>query len=358
MVFSTACAGRASCPTTVCVERTVLLQIFIDESGTFSQPKDTSKPSVSGVGALILRDSERNAVYAEFEKLKKSWGKIGEVKGSLLNEGHIPQVISLLKKYGAIFEATVIDLSLENQHGITEHKQKQSEKLLENPTPSHNPGLIESVAGAADKLSGTPNQLYVQSCCTYELIHRVIQNTTLYFSLRYPSELSSFKWRIDAKDTVVTPYEDLWKTLVGGLLQSKSAREPLIQITEGDYSAFSGFTSSYSTTPGYLIPLFGVKSPFETIEVGTIWRGDNELVDSGSSLGIQLVDILITSLRRAMSGTLQTRGWATIGALMLSPGSRSTVPQIISLSDTPTHQSVPYRLVFNLCERYSRPVIK
>src|SRR3546814_10263368 len=87
-----------------------------------------------------------------------------------------------------------------------------------------------------------PHQLYIQSCATFELIWRTIENATMYYCQRRPVELGAFYWVVDGKDKdKVTDWEDWWSQVIMPITESKSLRKPLGIFSEGDYYHFKRF---------------------------------------------------------------------------------------------------------------------
>jgi hypothetical protein len=86
------------------------LYVFIDESGTFSGFHDGS---INVVGTLAIPDAKLQFLEKKFAKV---WARLpldkGEVKGRLLNEDQIDEVVTLLARNEVVFEATVLDLGL------------------------------------------------------------------------------------------------------------------------------------------------------------------------------------------------------------------------------------------------------
>ncbi|HEY6305335.1 MAG TPA: DUF3800 domain-containing protein [Candidatus Angelobacter sp.] len=52
-------------------------------------------------------------------------------------------------------------------------------------------------------------------------------------------------------------------------------------------------------------------------DAGKLFRGQREFKDSRDFLGLQLADILATTLRRALNGNLQIAGWKEFGGLIV-----------------------------------------
>ncbi|WP_095203368.1 hypothetical protein [Mesorhizobium carmichaelinearum] len=88
------------------------MHIFIDESGTFTGV-GADLPAVSTLGALILTSHSMPKLFRRYKRLRVNLPKNGkgEVKGSKLNEVQVAMVVELLRKNGAIFCASMIDLA-------------------------------------------------------------------------------------------------------------------------------------------------------------------------------------------------------------------------------------------------------
>ena len=105
------------------------------------------------------------------------------------------------------------------------------------------------------------NQLYVQSVLLTALIETILQTATLYYAQRKPHELGHFRWVVDAKGGVITPYEGLWSKMVMPFLQAKSLREPFIQLRQADYGAFAKFCAVKAEPPRHLRQAAGNLKP-------------------------------------------------------------------------------------------------
>jgi hypothetical protein len=101
----------------------------------------------------------------------------------------------------------------------------------------------------------------------------VVQTATLYYAQRRPAELGHFHWFVDAKDKQqISTYDDIWSTMVMLAIQSRSFREPLIQLQGADYSAFERFCRVSPAPPDYLRGVGSDTSPFEYIDLNAVMR--------------------------------------------------------------------------------------
>ena len=336
------------------------MNIFIDEAGTFTIPSDREW-SISCVGALVIPEQETEEVLLGFKNLKEKWGiKNGEIKGSKLNELEIASVISFLSQFDVIFEVTAIDMKMQTQKGLTTHRILQTDKFTVNITNQHKQTLIQSLREVQNQLRKMSNQLYVQAVCNAELLHNLIQKTTLYFAQRKPKELAEFNWVIDAKQERITTYEELWKKILPLMLQSKSFRKTFIQLEEADYSYFAKYCGEMPESPDHLKKALGNISPFEYIKIGEICK-NLRFQQSHENLCLQIADILTTAIRRAMNGNLQIKGWEKIGHLMVRSERNYQTIHLINLSGNkqPIYKSKkpPYWEVIHMAERTFKSIL-
>ena len=277
------------------------MNIYIDEAGVFLKPSE-DKCAVSAVGALIIPEKKEKIIFSKFEALKRKWGFNGtEVKGSKLNESQITSVIEILEKYNVMFEVVAIDMNIQSDNSIIAHKLNRAQKMVSCTTK--------------EEIKSLSNQLYVQVSLTIELLIQVFQKTMLYYSLRKPKELEFFKWIVDAKNLNITTSEKVWKTLILPLAQSRSFDEPLVTLREGDYSHFFKNRKS-GDIPDYLSEYVKGKDPNKFTELNSVFS-DIKFEDSKNFLGVQLADILVTSIRRSMNGNLQKEGWKSFGSIIV-----------------------------------------
>jgi len=121
----------------------------------------------------------------------------------------VNRVVRILATREAIFEATAIDLGLHTEAGVLAYKQRLAQDtraaLANFPEP-----LRSKVATAVGSLDNMAPQLFIQALTTFELIHRVISHSILFFAQRRPYELSSFSWVVDGKDPAKVTHWENW----------------------------------------------------------------------------------------------------------------------------------------------------
>jgi len=286
------------------------MRIFIDESGTF-----TGQNNISAVGALIIPDQH----FKGFEKL---YGRLrpklpqekGEVKGRLLREEHIREVVAILRKLGCLFEVVVVDSACHSEAEIAAHKARQEEEITKNLTGQHHQSLINQVNFLRDQLVSTPLQLYVQSCALAELVYNSIYHANLYYSFRLAKELGEYHWVIDAKDRdKLTRWEQWWSTVVMPIIESKSFREPFAAAEGGDYRAQERFRTELSE---YKKQFMKDPKKGETFDLRPVLKEDFRF-SWEPEYGLEAADILVNAVRRSLAGNFQREGWLPIRELMV-----------------------------------------
>lgn len=336
------------------------MYIYIDESGLFTNPKKLSN-YVSCMGALIIPEDIHDNLIEDFCKFKKNINHSKqEIKGSHLDEKQVNDLINLLLRYDIIFYACAVDIGIQNEEDINHHKSKQADNFVKNITSNFHPNLIKGLNSVRERLLKLNNQLYVQVICLNELIHNSIQLSTLYYSQRKAKTLESFKWRIDRKHKKVTEYESIWKQVILPLIQSMSLKKPLLCYEKGNYKYFERYARPGNTPPEYLkkyINFDEKKEVFNSIDPKKLIMEDIIFCDSVDNTGIQIIDMLITNLRRGFNGKLQIEGWKNIGKIMIQPMVRSNSIKFITFSDLKNTQPLPYQILFNMTNKFSKQMI-
>ncbi len=286
------------------------VHIFIDESGQFI-PLSGARSRAAAVVGLVIPSSSEGALRRAFRKLKRRLGAGGrELKGSSLTEAETAEVIALLQGYDVIVEAVVLDAGQHDDAKVSRLKAMQADRLFDHITRDHQPSLIQELFGHQASLKGLSNQLFLQVICIWQLIDRMVETATMYYAQRRPAELASFVWRVDAKDKAETTMERLWTTLIGPALTARSVGRPMAMMAGADYSYFS----RYDAEP----PEGIVRQPNRSFtDLGKLFHENFAFASSESDLGLQLSDIVASTLTRALNGTLQPAGWESLGSLFV-----------------------------------------
>jgi len=281
------------------------VRIFIDESGNFT---GYHANSISVVAVFVIPDSSLKGFRRKYERIRPSLPKEnGEVKGKLLAVKDVNRIVRLLANRHAIFEVTAIDLSLHTEAGVIAYRQKLAEETRAG-LPNIPQPLRDKVAAAVDFFEKLTPQLFIQALTTFELVHRTICHSILFFAQGRPYELGSFSWTVDGKDpTKVTNWERWLSFYAQGALISLSKRAPVLMPQPGapyrfNYSFLDRFRRK--ETPGD-----------DSLEPARLLQEFN--FQSGIEMGLEFVDILANTTRKMLKGELDRKGWINMHRLMI-----------------------------------------
>lgn len=199
-------------------------------------------------------------------------------------------------------------------------------------TEEHHPELVASVWDLRARVEAMSSPLYTQSTVTIFLLGNILQRLPAYWVQRIPNEVLTFHWIVDGKDlNRITDAEDWWSTTMLGLLQTRSARDPMVWPDWVDKTAldakFMRPMSEYLRTV-----LTDAKSGFDL----RLLLKESFRFSSDPEPGLELADIVTNCARRALMGNLRSDGWIGLPRLMI-------------------HQSEQYLPLVSLSRREKRP---
>jgi hypothetical protein len=335
------------------------VQIFIDESGSFVQPRQQHR--VSAVGALAIPDQQADALFTAFVDLTAHWAaKDEEVKGSSLSEIQIAGVIELVGRYDCIFDVRGIDMGLHNRTRVATFQDRQAAAVTADITSSSHSSRLEWAAKTEARMRALSPQLFTQAMVTIYLVLDLLQAVTIYYAQRRPQELGQFRWRVDPKDpTRRTELEMLWTDVILPMGQTRSITEPFNTVPGCDYSYFRRFYIERDAMPPDLALHVGERRRRDGgIDVEKILK-DLLFPDSRSEVGLRITDILLSAFCRALNGTLAERGWALLGRLMTTTQDRRSRLVFLRLdpSEEPPGGARPYSWTLATIEREARHIL-
>ena len=119
--------------------------------------------------------------------------------------------------------------------------------------------------------------------------------------------------------SVKTDFEDAFEKYAPVLLQSKSIKEPGSFLDWCDYTSMKRFMYAKGTMPKYLVDRLPYLANEEGIDIQKIVRDDISFIDSKTSPGIQIADLLASGVRRLLrQGFSDNKSAATLlGQLMI-----------------------------------------
>ncbi len=275
------------------------MHIFIDESGSFTGYHERS---ISAVGALAIPSGRLGFIQKKYSKIRSRLPtEKGEVKGRLLNERQVAEVVTMLSRNNVLFEITVADLGFHDEAEVDRYKQQHLDGMLARVDRFASPDR-QLVEEACRQIARTSMPLYLQAITTFELLHTLIKHVPLYFAQREPHELAAFEWIIDGKEpSKVTNWEMWWSWYAQGALANMSIRRPAVVLESADYSFYDKFRGGNGDREGTNLKLLLADVRFS----------------AAAEPGLELVDIVVNAIRRALAGSLGEAGWRGIPQLMI-----------------------------------------
>lgn len=299
------------------------MRIYIDESGIF-KPEPNKPSSVSCITALIVPNVLEKNLFNAFNQwkqlpsLQNKENNSNEIKGSKLDEKEISSLLLLLSRFDVIIEVVCVDTGKTTDSEVARDKLDLSTRFLNSQI-----GAKVNNKFNKDVLMSLPDQLYLQGLLLFQLVNEVLKQSIPYYVQRFPKDLGSFDWFIDAKNKNITEYETISTHLVMPFLQAINHTNPSYYLVEEDYSAFSKYLISEKD-------LVDKKGLFSINEI----MKNLSFEQSETNVGIQIVDILANCIRRAMSDHLQFEGWKYLSNLIIRREKQSIMLTKLNLQIT------------------------
>lgn len=306
------------------------MHIYIDESGSFIPGAGGSRFSC---GAALVIPHTREAQLAHWTgKLLARWDSENsskELKGSALSEIQARALIELVRPYDPLLIVVLIDAGNHSDAEIQNLIAAQANNITANLTDKHHPNLVKELTDLKGRWEALSLQLAIQAFTFFTLTETVLRMGTLYYAQRIPAELGVFRWVLDAKDPArVTPYEEVWSDLLKPFLQATFMTTPLDAMEGADYSAYRNFdfTEELPEETKKRIPAeeLAAGNPTDLRKIMSDLR-----FESSNLIGLRLVDMFASIVRRAFSGKLRIDGWRYAGRLMVC---KQPIVKILELS--------------------------
>jgi len=310
------------------------LFIYIDESGSFVPSPSANSWNV--IAAYVVPEATRKHAESALLQLKRAAGKAhdDEVKLRDISEGPLGVFLSKVAELDSLVFVSCIDLGSQDSGVISAHQAIQVEKIRANIPRMIYPEGRALIEDLASRVGGLSAQLYTQMVAQIDLLDQVYRQTTLYYSQRIPATLSSFRWRIDEKNSSRPIFEETLRHLAPPLLQSKSLREPSLFVHEFDYSHYErAFRFAPGEMPAYLQEETGVEIDSGS-NLGKVLK-DFAFVRSHDVPGVQIADLLASTFRRVLRADFEHNAKVArnLGKIMVQRAKPQAPVHLISLSD-------------------------
>jgi hypothetical protein len=339
----------------------IFVNIYVDESGNF---RSAPQPDAwCAIVAYASPEVDHKPLKSLVKELRADCGRGDEVKLRDIPERRYAQFLADLSRMNGVAFAAAMDAGCHTDANLLSHQEGQAKKVIEHVDHMLHAQAREGLHQLAATIRGLPIQLYAQLVCQVELFHMVLTRCAAYFAQRDPATLRRFAWRVDRKDTIPTTYENAFRTILPALLQTKSSRDPMLMIRDsGDYRPFlHAYQYPAGEEPTYLRDDYGLD--FETegaIDVGKMVREDFQLLDSASSAGVQVADLLASGVRRVLRGNFDRPDAiaALLGSNLLEEVRNKPTVRLIGIGVGETQVSDRCAGLIRTIARASKPLIK
>lgn len=314
-----------------------MLNIYIDESGSFVSTDERGSWSLSA--ALVIPTPDKRKCEEALRKLKVQSGAAynEEIKLKNVSENDYLKFLTELSKTRCTLYSVATDAGAQKDSEIEWHRSGQAEKMEEHKDKMLHPEGKAAIEKLANQIRALSPQLHLQLICQIELIADVVSKSILFYVQRVPSQLNGFCWRIDEKASGSSNFEKTFRIVVPPLLQSKSLEKPGIHVIDFDYRAMKDFFYTKESAPTYLKEYYGIEANAEgALNVGKLVWDDFKFVDSKKEIGVQIVDLLVSGLRRILRGGFSESSAISkaLGSLMVQAIDRGYPINFITISQT------------------------
>lgn len=332
--------------------------IYIDESGSFVSAPTMGSWNV--VVAVAVPEASRRAVEQTVRVLKvdTATNLSAEVKINEVTEIQYLKFLAALSHTHILLFATATDAGANQPDRVIKHQAAQVEKILENLPVMKYEGGRQGVQQLATQVGSISPQLYIQLACQVDLLHAVVSRSINYFAQRVPATLSTFRWRIDQKNTSKTTYEKAFENIAPALLQTRSIREPSARVHGFDYRNFAPYEIAEGEMPGYLEEQYGLKIE-HAMNIQKIIRSDLKFEDSKNSIGIQVADLLSSGLRKCLRGQFEANAVVAtaLGKLTLQNAYDAPPIHLVSFSEIEGEADYTASDAVRMMNKVCRPMI-
>lgn len=283
-----------------------MLNIYIDESGSFVHAAHHNSWNLTS--ALVVPATEKRICIQALREIKIENGfkYSDEIKLKNVSESSYLNFLNKLSKTNCTLYPVATDAGAQSVEGIKAHRDKQANKIEEHKDKMQFPAMAKSLEDQANQVRNLSPQLYLQLLCQAALMSDVVRKSVLFYVQRFPKELNAFRWRVDEKTAGKSNFEQSFRSLAPAFLQSESLKKPDIYVTDFDYSAMGKFIYTKDTKPTYLKEYYGIETnPDGGLNIGKLVWDDFEFVDSQHEEGVQIIDLIVSGLRRTLRGDFE-----------------------------------------------------
>ncbi len=333
------------------------MNIYVDESGSFVNAPTTG--SWNAVAALAVPEAARKNIEHAFRYLRGIKGHaLAEIKIRDLSEDSYLQFLGRLNSLDIALFCTATDAGLNTEERVKKHQEGQVAGVLEHINKMKYQRGKEGVELVASQLRQLSPQLYVQLMCQIDLMYDVVSRVIPYYAQRNPAALAQFRWRIDRKNDTKTDFEEAFEKLSPALLQTRSIEEPLMMVKGFDYSKMGQYEFPNGEPPEYLKEVYGINVE-GGLDIQKLIRGDIKFEDSKQSWGLQIIDLIVSGVRRCLRLRFSNNEGAAraLGKLLIQAKHNGPSINLLSFGEETVLDKATARVV-HLMSMSSRPMMR
>ena len=272
---------------------------YIDEAGSFAL-KGASKNSWCTVACYSLPEFEKRKLTETLRKvkIKEGFSPNDEIKlQNISAQGYVDFLSQLGELKGSLF-CVATDSYHNSTDKVNAHKNAHLASILRGKSEMKYAGGRKAMEIIHSQFKDLSDQLYIQFHCQAVLLSSFIRRGIAFYVQRYPNALKRFRWQYDAKElSKITNFEDVFQKFVPALLQIYSIENPTPALDWCDYSPMQNYIGKI---PEYVVEKVPNLKGQEAFNVQKIIRDDIKFIDSKSSPGVQVADLLASGVRRLL----------------------------------------------------------
>lgn len=284
------------------------MHVFIDESGLFLT--EPNPYAWSTVGGVAIPDGSLSKVSEALENLKKAYGIDSgkEFKTDRPDCASEPYQ-EFLKALDAA-ECTLYVLSTRSSKAEAESLEAHRSATI--VAIRNYVRKVADVATHAEEvialIEGLSKQEYNQCVLQSQMICDMLPKMVSYYAGILPCEIGRFKWVVDRKNISENRYERSFKELYVGLVNVRSKRQTSSLLAGRNYTAFHNAFSLNEdmdelmrrSKEMYEIDHTHLANSAIPLSFGALLQNEFSLEDSKLSDGIQVSDLLVSSVNRCL----------------------------------------------------------
>lgn len=292
------------------------------------------------VAAYVVGSRDRVAAEDALLALKERCGRnpTDEIKRRDLSEAEYFRFLEDLSARGGFVVSVATDAGMNEKAAESQNGQVRIIREAIGGLKTTKDKLeAESLAKAMEALSP---QLYVEIICRMHLAWLAVNIGVAHYVQFEPETLWQMAWYFDEKGGAGTAFESAHGPLMAGLAGEMSRNNPMPFVAGADYSSFGRFIRGGAATLRRPNP--GQVRADVLVNARRVYRERQSFVNSSSSLGVQIADLLVSGIAALLRGKFsdQERAARCLGRLTMRLYATDHAIYALSFGDPSTANSI------------------